>query len=253
MKSTALRQRFSGKMFPLIFLAAFPLWFCGCGSSASSYEEIEDPTGMPAIFALSHIENEMTGDVEVAAGAIFKGEALTTVRLLNGDVELEDPQGNIHPLELQYNPSGAPYYSVELLEGLDLGGFYTFRVTLPNGRLTTNTIKAPEQDLEILEPARGEAIETSQPLEVRWTGRSHRRVSILVGPETPDIFNFLEIGGANTDDDGSSFLDPESLVRVHPGDNLLSMIRYTSAHANGFHNSSRVGAVLLTSRPIKIQ
>jgi hypothetical protein len=243
------RKTASGAFLLVPFLIALAS-LSGCGSSTLSDEEIEDPTGIPAVFAVSSITDGSLQEGKVTARAIFKGEGLTTVDLMNGEVEIEDPQGNIYPMAVGYNRLGAPSYKAELPREIELGAFYTFRVTLPSGRLIINSIKTPDQDLQVTEPFTGQVIERSEPVEVRWTGRSNRNVAIVIGPEQPNVLDFLQSGSANTADDGRSVLDPASMVRVREGENLLTVIRSRAARANGFHPGSRVGAVLLTSQPV---
>lgn len=252
MKPKQTQRKTDLRAFLLVPLLVIWASLSACGSSSLSDEEIEDPTGIPAILAVSSITNESTRESKVFAGAIFKGEGLTTVELMNGEVEIEDPQGNIYPLAVHYNNLGAPSYNAEIPGAIELGAFYSFRVTLPTGRLIINSIKTPDQDLQVIAPFTGQVIQKSDPVEVTWTGRSNRKAAIVIGPEQPNVLDFLQSGGANTSDDGRTVLEPSSMVKVHAGENLLTIIRSRDARANGFHPSSRVGAVLLTSQPVVV-
>jgi len=237
----------------LIFLTtinAFAL--TSCGMSGLSSETIEDPTSIPAVFALGRIMDESSGRTSVVASAVFKGEGLSTVRFLEGSVELEDPQGNIHALELAYNRFGAPYYSTSLPGALQLDSFYSFRVTLATGRLIVNSIKTPASDLEIQSPEPGEVIQKTAPLELRWSGWNNREAYILIGRETHTILDVFETGGKLAEDDGHTVLLPESMKNVTTGPNILSLARINRSRANGFHPNSTVGAALVNSRPVLV-
>jgi len=223
-----------------------------CGTSALSDEPIDDPTSLPAIFAVGKVVDESAGRTFATASAVFKGEGLTTVRLMGGSVELEDPQGNIHPMECSYNRLGAPYYTAPLPGSLELGAIYSFRVTLASGRMIVNSIKTPELDLQILSPGTGSTVAKRAPLELAWSGWNDRSALILIGPEQHTILDPFETGGKVAEDDGSTVLLPESMLALQPGPNLLSLARIGRTPANGFHPNSTVGAVLIATRPIYV-
>lgn len=222
----------------------------GCGSSRLSDEPIDDPSSIPATFVVGKVADESAGRTLTRASAVFKGEGLTTIRLLGGSVELLDPRGNLHPMELSYNRLGAPYYTACLSEPLELDAIYSFRVTLPGGRMIENAIKTPRHDLEILSPAMGSTIDRWLPVELSWSGWNDRKALILIGPEEHTILDPFETGGKLAEDDGSTVLLPESLLNLERGRNLLSVARIDRTPANGFHRNSTVGAVLLATRPI---
>jgi len=222
----------------------------GCGSSRLSYAPIDDPSSIPATFAVGKVMDEFAGRTFTLASAAFKGEGLTTIRLLGGSVELQDPQGNIHPMELSYNRLGAPYYTVVLTDPLELGAIYSFRVTLPSGRMIENSITTPDYDLEIVSPAVGSTIDKWRPLELTWSGWNDRKALILIGPQEHTILDAFETGGKLAEDDGSTVLLPDSLFNLERGRNLLSVARIDRTPANGFHRNSTVGAVLLATRPV---
>ncbi len=226
--------------------------FLGCGSSSRSSEEISDTTALPVHFALSRVYNEGTEEETVKAEVIFKGEGLTTVKLFRGQVEIEDPQGNIYPLDLCYNSFGAPFYRA-FLPRLEFDSSYYFNVILANGRLISNSIKTPDDDLEILAPAQGQVVDKFGPLEVSWTGNGFGHISAVISPQLPNIFNIFEIGGAVTDDDGRTIIEPDEMVNVRPGNNYLTLTRRVNRFANGFGHFSRLTAVLMTRQPIVVE
>ena len=253
MEKRASSTRPCGWIEILTMVLGVTLFTASCGTSTLSDEEIDDPTSVAALFTVSKVVDEATGEEQVRAGAVFKGERLRTVEFINAEMELEDPQGNIHPLDLQYNRLGSPFYEVELDGDLELGAFYSFRVTLANGRLIVNSIKTPDEALGIVHPAEGDYVDKTADLDVEWTGRSAGKVTITVGPEKPNLFNMLAVGGIRVDDDGRASLTPTHLANVLRGDNTLTIVRSNETAANGFHPSSMIGAVLVNSQDVVIE
>jgi len=237
----------------ILFILLNALTISSCGTSNLSSEWIDDPTSIPANFAVGKIVDETSGHTSVVASAIFKGEGLTTVSFLDGTVELEDPQGNIIPLEIKTNRFGAPYYTAEIPAPLKLNSIYSFRVTLPSGRMIVNSIKTPGMDLEILSPETGTLVQKAAPLELRWSGWNTREAYILLSPETHRVLDVFESGGKLAEDDGLTVLLPESMRNVEQGRNVLSVARINRARANGFHPNSTVGAVILDSLSVTVE
>lgn len=234
----------------LAVLNAFVL--TSCGMSGLSEETIDDPTSIPALFVVGRVTDESGSGTSAVASAVFKGEWLTTVRILNGSVELEDPQGSIIPLGIAYNRFNAPYYSATLPEGIQLGSFYSFRVTLASGRMIVNSVKTPQHELQIHSPEPGGVVLKTEPLELRWSGWNDREACILIGPEPQTVLDVFETGGKLAEDDGHTILLPESMRNLAAGPNVLSLARANRARANGFHPSSTVGAVLVESCPVTV-
>ncbi len=252
MKTKAIKINIFLKTLPMLSGVALLTIFLGCGASSRSSEEISDTTALPVHFALSRIYNEATEEETVKAEVIFKGEGFTTLKLFMGEVEIEDPQGNIYPLNLCYNNFGAPFYRA-FLPRLEFDSSYYFNVILANGRLISNSIKTPDDDLEILAPAEGQIIDKFEPLEVSWTGSGFGNVAAVISPQTPNIFNIFEIGGTVTHDDGRTIIEPEEMINVRPGNNYLTMTRRVNRFANGFGYFSKLTAVLITCQPVVVE
>jgi len=250
-------QPYDPSIFKILFFISLTLlaavFTSSCGNSYLSSEPIEDPTSIPAVFAVGRIEDASSGEFSVTASAIFKGEWLTTVGFLDGLVELQDPQGNLHPMEQEFNRYGAPFYRTQLEGELQLDAFYTFRVTLPSGRLIVNSVKTPAQPLRIHAPAVGERILKAEPLQMQWSGWNDRAACILLSPEPHSLLDVFEVGGKLAEDDGNTTLLPESMQWVGTGPNQLSLARVNQARANGFALNSTVGAVLLVSQPVIVE
>jgi hypothetical protein len=259
-------KRISGKMAVALILCLGLLGsISSCGGSSTTIIFI--PSQVTAQFAVFSDATEATSGTTSAvyAGAIF-WQGLITREVVDGLVEIVEPGGTKIPLNLAYNPAGAPYYIVQLAS-LQLNQQYTFRVTLSDGSILENSITTPADSLAITSPTpAGVTLALNDWLAVEWTNSNAGRDAAIVlrRESTAPFFSVVGAGRVQTPDDGSFDGMPPPVpgttvqYAMVAGDvgttgiRYLTVTRSNASGVNGFLAASFIQASLVYALEVQI-